>query len=213
MISHWTHVFIDWISHLPPISIYMVFFAVAYLENVIPPIPGDILVVFGGYLAGIAIVSIIPVYILTTVASVLGFMTVYAFGKVWGKKIEQSEHHSWLMRKMGIDYLPRVRGWMQRWGQWVIIANRFLAGARSIISITAGLSDTEPRLTTLSSLISSSLWNGILIGAGWVIQKNWGIIIYYLSIYSKTITILIVFAVMFRFVWVVLHHRKGKEVE
>lgn len=213
MISQWTQVFLDWLSQLPPLSLYLVFFAVAYLENIIPPIPGDILVVFGGYLAATAIVHVVPVYILTTSASVLGFMSVYAVGHLWGHKIGQSRSHSWLMRKMGLDYLPKVRIWMGKWGQWLIVANRFLAGARSVISITAGLSGTDPKWTALSSLISSCLWNGILIGAGWVIRKNWQIIVHYLSIYSQTITVIIIAAILIRLSWIFWQRKRQKKVD
>lgn len=213
MISHWTQLFLDWLSQLPPLSLYLVFFAVAYLENVIPPIPGDILVVFGGYLAATSIIHIIPVYVLTTVASVIGFMSVYAVGRIWGEKIEHKEHHSWLMRKMGIEYLPKVRSWMMKWGQWIIVANRFLAGARSVISITAGLSHTEPATTAVSSFISSCIWNGLLIGAGWVIRKNWHIIVQYLSVYSQTITILIIVIILLRLLWVLWQRVIKKKVD
>lgn len=211
MVSHWTQEFINWLSQLPPISIYLVFFAIAYLENVVPPIPGDILVVFGGYLAGESIIHLVPVYILTTIASVIGFMSVYTVGWFWGSKIDVKEPRSWLIRKMGIDYLPKVRVWMQRWGQLVIIANRFLAGARSIISITAGLSRTEPKRTALSALVSSSLWNGLLMGAGWVIQENWKIIVHYLSIYSQTLTLLVIIVVLLRLTWIIRQRKKQKE--
>ena len=40
---------VQFINTLPPSSIYLVFFLVAYVENIVPPIPGDVLVAFGGY--------------------------------------------------------------------------------------------------------------------------------------------------------------------
>jgi membrane protein DedA with SNARE-associated domain len=76
---------------------------------------------------------------------------------------------------------------MQRWGMGVVLANRFLAGTRSVISLTAGLSHTRLSLTIVCSAISSILWNGILLGFGWVVHENWRLIGKYLSVYGRVI--------------------------
>ena len=44
--------FVTWMEALPPLWAYCIVFLIAYGENVVPPIPGDLIVVFGGYLAG-----------------------------------------------------------------------------------------------------------------------------------------------------------------
>lgn len=76
---------------------------------------------------------------------------------------------------------------MQRWGMGVVLANRFLAGTRSVISLTAGLSHTRIGMTIISSFVSSILWNGILLGFGWVVHENWRLIGEYLSVYGRII--------------------------
>ena len=97
---------------------------------------------------------------------------------------------------------------MDRWGQGVILANRFLAGTRSIIALTAGFYNINPRLTALSSLVSSMLWNGILIGFGWFVKSNWQAIGFYLGTYSKIILAVIVLLVIIRFVSKYLKRKK-----
>lgn len=209
MIAHWMNELIDWISQLPDIGIYAVFFLVAYTENVVPPIPGDILVVFGGYLAAEGIISLIPVFVVTTIASVIGFMSMYGIGRYWGNRIIADDHNSWFLKKIGVNYLPRVKKWMDKWGLGVIVANRFLAGTRSVISLTAGMTGTNVELTILSSFVSSFLWNGILIGAGWIIRENWQIIGGYLSVYGRIITILIIVFIIARIIWVFYQKKKN----
>jgi membrane protein DedA with SNARE-associated domain len=51
------------------------------------------------------------------------------------------------MRFIDMKYFERGRRWMQKWGQWVIVANRFLAGTRSVIAITAGIYRTKINYT------------------------------------------------------------------
>ncbi|MDZ7683024.1 MAG: DedA family protein [Fodinibius sp.] len=168
-------------------SIYLVFFLVAYFENILPPVPGDVLVAFGGYLAAESVIGLIPVLILTTFASVIGFMSMYWIGSRWGEQIQKKQRRVWLLRFIPLEYLNKVRDWMQRWGVGVVLANRFLPGTRSVISITAGLSHTGITATVICSSISSVLWNGILLGFGWFVHENWRLIGEYLTIYGRII--------------------------
>lgn len=189
---------IQWVETLAPFYIYTVFFLVAYLENIIPPIWGDLFVAFGGYLAAISVISFIPVYLVTVIASVLGFMTVYWLGYHWGKQIENHPEDFWLLRFIPLKYIQKVRGWMHRWGQGVVVANRFISGARSVISLTAGISHTRPLLTAVSSTVSSLLWNAILLTLGYLVQQNWRIVGHYLSIYWQIIVGLILLVIIVR---------------
>lgn len=183
---------VDWISSLSPLSIYLIFCLVAYIENVIPPIPGDVLVVFGGYLAAEQVIGFIPILILTTITSVLGFMSMYAVGAYFGDKIETQRRKFWLMRFFDVKYFDKGKRWMDRWGQRVILANRFLAGTRSVISLTAGITKTNVYPTILSSTISSLLWNFLLIGMGMLVHENWQVIDHYLNLYGWMILLLLI---------------------
>lgn len=198
MLEQFTQELIQWIQGQPPLSIYMVFFLVAYIENVVPPIPGDVLVAFGGYLAAESVIGLMPVFVLTTIASVIGFMTMYWLGSHWGAQIEKQKERFWMMRFIPLKYMNKVREWMGRWGLGVVMANRFLAGTRSVISLTAGISHTAVWGTILSSTISSLLWNAILLGFGWIVHENWQVIGEYLSIYGRIILALIAAFIIIR---------------
>lgn len=198
MIEQFIREIVQLIQSLPPVSIYLVFFLVAYFENVIPPIPGDVLVAFGGYLAAQSVVGLIPILVLTTVASVLGFMSMYWIGHRWGAQVEQKQKGVRVLRFIPVKYLNKVRLWMQKWGVGVVLANRFLAGTRSVISLAAGLGHMRISSTVLCSTISSVLWNGILLGFGWVVHENWMLIGEYLSIYGRVILGILVLYVLIR---------------
>ncbi|MDZ7772304.1 MAG: DedA family protein [Balneolaceae bacterium] len=208
MLEQLTTELVEWIYALPPISIYGVFLAVAYLENVVPPIPGDVLVAFGGYLAAESVIGLTPVYLLTTVASVAGFMTMYALGSRWGTQLEEKKRH-WLVRFVPLQYITRTQAWMKRWGQGVVVANRFLAGTRSVIALTAGISHTPPARTVLSSAVSSLLWNALLLAFGWVVHENWRVIGDYLSAWGQAVLVLLALGLLARLAWVRLRSGSG----
>ncbi|MEX0720078.1 MAG: DedA family protein [Balneolaceae bacterium] len=198
---------IEWIEVVPPIGIYLIFFGIAYIENMIPPLPGDVIVAFGGYLAAEGVIQIFPIWFLTTVASVFGFMTMYWLGYRWGSQIEGNREGHFILKFIDYKYFTRGKKWMIRWGQGVVVANRFLAGTRSVISLTAGISRLKFWRTSFSSLVSSMLWNGLLLGMGWLIQDNWRIIGGYLSNYGKIILLLIAGVILVKFF---LNYRKKK---
>ena len=203
---------VEWVEVIPPIGIYLLFFGIAYLENLIPPMPGDVVVAFGGYLAAEGLIKLAPVWGLTVIASVLGFMTMYGLGHRWGWGIENNKEGHFLLRFIPYKYFTRGKKWMHQWGQGVIIANRFLAGTRSVISLTAGMSHLPIGKTIISSTISSVLWNSLLLALGWVIQDNWQIIGGYLSNYGKSILILIVGAVFIK-LWLYKKRKNSGESE
>ncbi|HCD51249.1 MAG TPA: DedA family protein, partial [Balneolaceae bacterium] len=131
---------VDWISMVPPLGIYLIFFGIAYLENLIPPMPGDVLLAFAGYLAAEGLLSIGLMWFITVVASVLGFMNMYWLGTKLGDQVLENRESHFLLRFINLRYFRKGRIWMYRYGQWVVFANRFLAGTRSVISLTAGMS-------------------------------------------------------------------------
>lgn len=185
---------VDWIVDMPLWVIYSFFFFIAYLENVFPPIPGDILVVFGGYLAVIHIVDFSVVLGITTVGSVLGFMSLYYVGYRVGDEIRTKHSRFRFLKFIDNKYMNKAELWMYRWGQGVILANRFLAGTRSIISLVAGVSKTKMIPTISSATISALAWNSILITVGWYIGESWPAIQRWLNYYGTSIlTIIVVF--------------------
>ncbi|MEX0686862.1 MAG: DedA family protein [Balneolales bacterium] len=201
MIEQLTHEFSDWLFHLSALNIYLMLFVIAYLENVLPPIPGDLFVVLAGYLAAEGIVDFWSVLSITTLGSVLGFMSVFTLGWVWGDEIKLKRSKFWLFKYVHLKYYAKVKSWMHRWGQGVILANRFLAGARTIISLTSGIAQTRVDLTLASSIISALLWNALLILIGWIIKENWDRIGSYFDIYGVIITILLMVIIAFKVFW------------
>lgn len=204
---------VDWIQTLSPVSIYLIFTLVAYLENILPPIPGDVLVAFGGYLAAEQVIHFVPVLIYTTIASVFGFMTMYAVGWYFGDRIEQERHRFWLMRFIDVKYFDKINRWMGRWGQGVILANRFLAGTRSAISLASGITKTQAYATIVNSFLSSILWNTILLTFGWVVHENWQVVGHYLNVYGWVILILLALMIIARMVYKTFKRKKEIQVK
>ena len=191
-----TEFFNDLINQLSTLNagyIYLAIAVISYLENVFPPIPGDILIVFAGYLVGLDLITFQEALLYSTVGSFIGFIHIYGVGRWLGESI-MSEHR--------MKFLPkeRIREVSQKfgiYGYWLIISNRFLAGTRAVISLFAGIAKLSLFKTTILCIISALVWNSIMLYLGSLLGENWRHVTTYLENYALIVTGLIIAVVSF----------------
>lgn len=198
MLEAFTLEVVELVRQAPLWSVYLIFFLIAYAENVVPPIPGDVLVAFAGYLAAEGVLRFDLLLLGSTVASVAGFMSMHAIGSRWGDGINQKKQFHWMFKYISFTYADRARRWMNRWGIRVILANRFLAGTRSVIALMSGISHVPARTAIWSSAMSALLWNALLLGAGWMIRENWEQIGVMLNRYGQAVLIVVAVFVTYK---------------
>ena len=175
---------IQFVRSLDPWLVYAVVFSIAYIENIFPPSPSDIIVVFGGSLVGIGRVGFVETVLATTAGSTLGFLTMFKIGEWFGASI---------LEKGRLKFIPaagvkKVDEWFRRYGYGIIVANRFLAGTRAVVSFVGGMAHMKLVPTTVLCLISALAWNTLLVGGGYLLGQNWEHIGFYLTTYSQIVT-------------------------
>ena len=184
--------FVNYLAALNPIWIYCVAGAIAYLENLFPPMPSDVIVVAAGSLAGLGRVDFTLLLVLSTIGSTAGFLTMYKVGDWFGARILETGKFKYV----SLEKVHKVEAWFKKYGYWVVIANRFLAGTRAVVSFFTGMSELSLWWTAILSFISSLLWNFILLFAGKELGKNWREISNYLVTYGKVVTILLIVVII-----------------
>ncbi len=184
--------FIHSLQTLDPVVVYLVLFGIAYMENILPPLPSDVVVVFGGALVGFGQVGFAETLVATTIGSGLGFVTMFKIGEWFGVRILEQGKISFIPQSA----VKTVDGWFQQYGYWIIIANRFLAGTRAVVSFFAGMTHLRILRTTALCVVSALVWNALLIGGGYALGNNWERIGFYLSTYSQVVTGAVVVAAL-----------------
>lgn len=187
--------FVNYLAALNPLWIYCVTGAIAYIENVFPPSPSDVILVAAGSLAGLGRVNFTVLLILSTIGSTAGFLTMYKVGDWFGVRILETEKFKYIP----LEKVHKVEAWFKKYGYWIVIANRFMAGTRAVISFFTGMSELSLWRTTILSFLSSLLWNFILLFAGKELGQNWRAISVYLETYGKVVTIIVVIIVLIFF--------------
>lgn len=181
------------ISELTPFWIYVSLFAFAYVENVFPPSPSDLVVVIGGSLVGTGTLSFIPTLIITTLGSVLGFMSLFFIGWMLDKKVIKSGK----LKFISVEAVLKVETWFNKYGYWVIAINRFLPGTRSVVSFFAGMSRLNIKKTVLLSTVSAFIWNFLIIYLGMLFGENVEIVDRYLDTYSNIVLVATIIVILF----------------
>lgn len=192
----WTE-FLEFLRTQPPAGIYFFLFLGAFLENVVPPIPGDTLIVFGAYLAGIGIIRAMPVYLSMFAGSALGCMLVYLLAYLKGRELFMK----WEPRIFTEDRMRRGEAWFDRYGPRVVIFNRFLPTVRVFIGVVAGLSRMHPVRMFAYVLLATLLWNSLLVYFGLMVGENWGLVVDVLKAYNRVLIALMVIAGAVIFLW------------
>ncbi|MCB0701235.1 MAG: DedA family protein [Ignavibacteriae bacterium] len=183
---------IEFLSHLEWYWVLGFAFFITMLENIFPPSPSDSVLVFMGSLISLGTIGFIPLLLLATAGSLVGFMIMFYLGNNFGNRLVASSKMPFINEKD----LEKPEEWFRKWGYYLIIANRFLSGTRAVISFFAGLSDLDFKKTVVLSAISALIWNSILIYLGVVFGNNFEAILEYLSLYGKIIFPLIGLAIV-----------------
>lgn len=180
------------LSTLNPAWVYFTVSSIAFIENIFPPFPSDVLVVFAGSLVGLGTIDFTLALILTSIGSTLGFVAMYKVGDWFGIKILETGK----LRFIPTDKVHKVERWFRKYGYFLIVANRFLTGTRAIVSFFAGMSELPLMTTTILSFISALVWNFLLLYAGLKLGENWQLIGSYLAGYSRVVTAILVLIVL-----------------
>ena len=163
-----------------------------FLENLIPPIPSELIMPLGGFYVSQGQLDFFPVVLAGLIGTVIGSLPWYGIGRLVNEeKLEQwlSKNGRWL----GINpqELTRSRKWFNRYGVSLVFWGRLVPGIRTLISVPAGveLMPITPFLiwTTAGSLI----WTLLLTTTGFYLGDNYRNIEQWMSPFSNVFKMLI----------------------
>ena len=176
-----------------------------FLENLIPPIPSELIMPLGGFYVSQGQLDFLPVVLAGLIGTVVGALPWYGIGRL----VNEEKLEQWLEKNgrwVGINphELSRSRQWFNRYGMSLVFWGRLVPGIRTLISVPAGveLMPISPFLiwTTAGSLI----WTLFLTITGFYLGDNYANIQRWISPLStifKTIIVLIIFGALMALIY------------
>ncbi len=160
---------LDALAALPPGALLGAMALLAAVENVFPPIPADVLVAFGGFLAARQHVSPWPAFLCVWFGNIAGAIAMYLIGRRYGAEWTERKFH--LGKAGGGD--QRLLGWYQRYGTPALFVSRFVPGVRSVVPPVAGALRIPLARVALAITAASGLWYGTINYLAFSAGSNW----------------------------------------
>lgn len=165
------------------VGAYLALGASAALEAIFPPFPGDFVSLFGAFLAFKSTFSPAAVFLSTTLGSLVGCMIVYEFGRWCGHK--RNKWPSFLLRPKFERGVDKVLGLFERRGAGLLAINRFWPALRVTFFLAAGMAGLPRTTVLIYGGISSCLWHGGILLAGYFAGENFDALIALLERYTS----------------------------
>ncbi len=170
-----------------------IFFLIA-LENIFPPIPSEVILLFGGFMTTYTKLNLFGVVIASTLGSLLGAIVLYFVGKILNKerlkKIVNGKIGK-VLRLKASD-IDKADHWFDTKGNKTVFFCRFIPIVRSLISIPAGMSEMPMGKFLLYTTTGTLIWNTVLSLLGNKVGENWEDILLIFENYSHIAAIVLV---------------------
>jgi membrane protein DedA with SNARE-associated domain len=193
------------LSTFSPLWIYVTLFLFAFVENVFPPSPSDIVLLIGGSIIATGSINFIIALIFSTIGSMVGFLLMFYIGSTVDRRVIESGKYKYIP----IDGIHKVEKWFRKYGYFVVVANRFLPGTRAVISFFAGISNLDIKKTTILCGVSALTWNALVLYLGYVFGDNVELIDSYITTYSNIVIAVTILIVIFLVIRMFLSKRKA----
>jgi membrane protein DedA with SNARE-associated domain len=171
------------------------------LENVIPPIPSELIMGLGGISVARGGMEFVPLLIFGTVGTTIGNLFWYWVGRRFGFKGLKPFVERW-GRWLTIDWedIEKVDRFFKRYGGGLVFVFRFLPTFRTMISLPAGMAHMPLWRFLLWTFAGSAIWNTVLIWAGYELGTRFSD----LERYVGPVAVATVVAIVVFYVWRVM---------
>ena len=178
------------------------------LENVIPPIPSELIMPLAGFAAARGEMNLLSAIAAGSFGSVLGALVWYYVGQALGlrRTCELADRYGkWL--GISSKEVNAVHKWFARRtaGYWAVGIGRLIPSVRTYISVPAGIAKMPMGRFLLASSVGTLGWITLLTLAGFWLGENYERVASFLAPISTVVIISL--AVIF-VVWVIYQRKK-----
>ena len=148
-----------------------------FLENIIPPIPSEIIMPLGGFFVYQEKLNFYILVFWGLLGTVLGSLPWYYLGRL----VNERRLSNFLDKRgkyFGItsDDLAKSKRWFDKYGVSLVFWGRLVPGVRTLISVPAGMELMPLRRFFIWTTFGSLIWVSLLTYAGYIFGENYEII-------------------------------------
>ena len=161
---------------------YLTICLAMFLENIVPPIPSEIIMPLGGFFVFKQKLNFYIVVFWGLFGTILGSLPWYYLGRLVNEK-RLSRFLDIRGKYLGItsNDLAKSKRWFDKYGVSLVFWGRLVPGIRTLISVPAGMELMPLRQFLIWTTLGSLIWIALLTYAGYVFGENYQIIESYLD--------------------------------
>ncbi len=161
---------------------YFVIGFAMFLENIVPPIPSEIIMPLGGYFVYQGSLNFYVLVIFGSIGTLMGSVPWY----ILGRALNEQKISKLLDKKgkfLGITSkdLSKSRIWFDKYGTLLVFWGRLIPGIRTLISVPAGIELMPVGTFLIWTSLGTVIWVSILTAAGYFFGENYQNISLYLD--------------------------------
>ena len=174
---------------------YLVICFAMFLENIIPPIPSEIIMPLGGFFVYQGNLNFYILVFFGLIGTVLGALPWYYLGRFLNeKKLANFVDSKGKFLGISSKDLNKSKLWFDKYGVSLVFWGRLIPGIRTLISVPAGVELMPLRKFLIWTSLGSLIWVVLLTLLGYIFGENYRIIESYVDnfkVFIKPIVIII----------------------
>ncbi|MGN4447689.1 DedA family protein [Bacillus cereus group sp. MYBK79-1] len=140
------------LSYIEQYGYWALFFCL-WLGIIGMPIPDEMIVMSGGFVSSLGILSVIPAFLLTYLGVVSGLSLGYILGRIFGAKVLDK-----LMKKKKAKYLLKSQQMVEKYGHYALVTSYFIPVVRHIVPYVVGMNNMSFKMYALYSYATGFVW-------------------------------------------------------
>ena len=186
-----------------PYIAYIVIGLAMFLENLIPPIPSEIIMPLGGFFVYKGDLNLYILIIAGLIGTVAGALPWYFLGSLLNeKKLSNFIDRNGKFIGISLKDLDKSRIWFDKYGVMLVFWGRLIPGIRTLISVPAGIELMPINKFLIWTSLGSLIWVIFLTSAGYLFGENYEIIGLYIDNFKvvlKPIFVILILYLLIRF--------------
>ena len=180
---------------------YLTICLAMFLENIIPPIPSEIIMPLGGFFVFQQKLNFYILVFWGLLGTIAGSLPWYYLGRLVNEK-RLSNFLDKRGKYVGITSsdLAKSKLWFDRYGVSLVFWGRLIPGIRTLISVPAGMELMPLRKFLIWTSLGSLIWVTVLTYSGYVFGENYPIIQTYLDQVKFIIKPLLIMIIAYFFI-------------
>ena len=190
---------------------YLTICLAMFLENIIPPIPSEIIMPLGGFFVSQQKLNFYILVLWGLIGTILGSLPWYYLGRL----VNEKRLSSFLDKKgkyLGISSndLSKSKRWFDNYGVSLVFWGRLVPGIRTLISVPAGIELMPLRKFLIWTTFGSLIWVALLTYAGYLFGENYSIIETYFDQIKYVVKPILILIFLYFFIKILIRFLKNR---